>query len=148
NIPNQNTAELTTNVMVPDGATLVIGGLIEDEDDFNYQGLPGLSRFPALGFLTGTRGKTEGRRELGVLLTPHIWSIEQAMAHGPAPHPGPAAFNSMGPIANGTTSFELETGKIVAAAPPGGSAAVLPVLGANPPIPGTSGGDPAAPAGS
>ena len=34
NIPNQNTAELTTNVMVPDGATLVIGGLMEDEDDY------------------------------------------------------------------------------------------------------------------
>ena len=46
NIPNQQTAELTTNVMVPDGATLVIGGLMEDEDDFQLQGLPGLSRLP------------------------------------------------------------------------------------------------------
>ena len=35
NIPNQQTAELTTNVMVPDGATLVIGGLMEDEDDYS-----------------------------------------------------------------------------------------------------------------
>ncbi len=60
NIPNQQTAELTTNVMVPDGSTLVIGGLIEDEDDYSYQGLPLLSRFPALGFLTGTRQKTGG----------------------------------------------------------------------------------------
>jgi len=85
NIPNQNTAELTTNVMVPDGATLVIGGLMEDEDDYAIQGLPGLSRMPALGFLFGYRQKTEGRRELVVLLTPHIWSADQAMAHGPLP---------------------------------------------------------------
>ena len=85
NIPNQQTAELTTNVMVPDGATLVIGGLMEDEDDFQIQGLPGLSRMPVLGYLFGNRQKTEGRRELVVLLTPHIWSPDQAMAHAPVP---------------------------------------------------------------
>ena len=27
NVPNSNTSEVTTNVMVPDGATMVIGGL-------------------------------------------------------------------------------------------------------------------------
>jgi general secretion pathway protein D len=86
NIPNQTTAELTTNVMVPDGATLVIGGLMEDEDDFQMQGLPGLSRLPVLGFLFGARQKTEGRRELVVLLTPHIWSPDAAMSHAPAPN--------------------------------------------------------------
>jgi type IV pilus secretin PilQ/predicted competence protein len=85
NIPNQQTAELTTNVMVPDGATLVIGGLMEDEDDYSIQGLPGLARLPVLGYLFGFRQKNEGRRELVVLLTPHIWSGEQAMAHGPVP---------------------------------------------------------------
>jgi type II secretory pathway component GspD/PulD (secretin) len=118
NIPNQFTAELTTNVMVPDGATLVLGGLIEDEDDFSYQGLPLLSRFPALGFLTGVRQKTEGRRELVVLLTPHIWSPEQAMAHAPPPQVRPGAFAAAGPIANTTTSFDLETGRPAAGAAP------------------------------
>ena len=77
NIPNQQTAELTTNVMVPDGATLIIGGLMEDEDDYSIQGLPGLARIPALGYLFGFRQKNEGRRELVVLLTPHIWSGDQ-----------------------------------------------------------------------
>ncbi len=81
NIPNQQTAELTTNVMVPDGATLVIGGLMEDEDDYAIQGLPGLARLPALGFLFGFRQKNEGRRELVVLLTPHIWTPDVGMAY-------------------------------------------------------------------
>ncbi len=92
NIPNQQTAELTTNVMVPDGATLVIGGLMEDEDDYSIQGLPGLSRIPGLGFLFGFRQKNEGRRELVVLLTPHIWSPEQGMPHAIDPNcPMPGA---------------------------------------------------------
>ncbi len=86
NIPNQQTAELTTNVMVPDGATLVIGGLMEDEDDYSIQGLPGLSRIPGLGFLFGFRQKNEGRRELVVLLTPHIWSPELGMPHAIDPN--------------------------------------------------------------
>ena len=89
NIPNQQTAELTTNVMVPDGATLVIGGLMEDEDDFQLQGLPGLSRLPLLGYLFGFRQKNEGRRELVVLLTPHIWSPEEGMPHMVDPTTGP-----------------------------------------------------------
>ena len=70
-------AELTTNVMVPNGATLVIGGLMEDDDNYTQTGLPGLSRLPILGYLFGTREKTDQRRELVVLLTPHIWSPGQ-----------------------------------------------------------------------
>ena len=81
NIPNQQTAELTTNVMVPDGATLVIGGLMEDEDDYSLQGLPGLARMPLLGYLFGFRQKSEGRRELVVLLdSAHL---VRRSSHGP-----------------------------------------------------------------
>ena len=65
NIPNQQTAELTTNVMVPDGATLVIGGLIEDEDDFGYQGLPLPLAVPGAGLPHRPRQKTEGRARAG-----------------------------------------------------------------------------------
>ena len=116
NIPNQQTAELTTNVMVPDGATLVIGGLIEDEDDFQMQGLPGLARLPVLGYLFGARQKTEGRRELVVLLTPHIWSTDQVMAHAPAPdlagmHRGGAA----GASASTSVEFPVPAPAVTAA---------------------------------
>ena len=80
-LPSATTAELTTNVMVPDGATLVIGGLMEDEDDYQGQGLPGLTRMPILGHLFGFKEKTDRRRELVVLLTPHIWSAGKASGH-------------------------------------------------------------------
>ena len=77
-LPSQTLAELTTNVMVPNGATLVIGGLMEDDDTYTQTGLPGLSRLPILGYLFGTREKTDQRRELVVLLTPRVWSPCQA----------------------------------------------------------------------
>ena len=76
-LPSATTAELTTNVMVPNGGTLVIGGLMEDQDEYQQTGLPGLSRLPILGHLFGTKDKTDQRRELVVLLTPHIWSPGQ-----------------------------------------------------------------------
>ncbi|MGD0044864.1 MAG: type II and III secretion system protein, partial [Isosphaeraceae bacterium] len=76
-LPTQTLAELTTNVMVPDGATLVIGGLIGDDDTYTQSGLPGLSRIPILGHLFGTKEKSDTRQELVVLLTPHIWSPGQ-----------------------------------------------------------------------
>ena len=114
NIPNQQTAELTTNVMVPDGATLVIGGLMEDEDDFQLQGLPGLSRIPALGYLFGFRQKNEGRREMVVLLTPHIWSPELGMPHTAGPNAGPQEPGSTDPASAGPVPA-------VAPLPPGAS---------------------------
>ena len=134
NIPNQQTAELTTNVMVPDGATLVIGGLMEDEDDYSIQGLPGLARLPLLGYLFGYRQKTEGRRELVVLLTPHIWSAEQVMTHGPAPVMGGhtldatkwAGFAST----DGTPATQANAGSAAAGSPSGGSV----IAGAQPEI--------------
>jgi len=123
NIPNQQTAELTTNVMVPDGATLVIGGLMEDEDDFQLQGLPGLSRLPVLGYLFGSRQKTEGRRELVVLLTPHIWSPDLAMAHAPARCVARGTQNGEAAEVSASDYFELPVSA------PGAAAITAPVPG-------------------
>lgn len=82
-LPNVTTAQLTTNVMVANGSTLVIGGLMEEEDVYNQTGLPGLSRVPALGHLFGLKDKLGRRRELVVLLTPHVWSAGPSSLHGP-----------------------------------------------------------------
>ena len=96
-IPQTNTAELTTNVMIPDGATLVIGGLMEDERDYGQQGLPGLNRLPILGAAFGQKFKNIGKRELVVLLTPHVWRPN--LPPGPPPHGGLAPPADLGPVA-------------------------------------------------
>ncbi|MFI5454611.1 MAG: LysM peptidoglycan-binding domain-containing protein [Isosphaerales bacterium] len=138
-IPQQSTAELTTNVMVPDGATLVIGGLMEDQADFNMQGLPGLSRMPVLGYLFGARQKIEGRRELVVLLTPHIWSPDLAMAHAPAPSVARGTQNGEAAGASASTYFELPVPAPAAAAtPPPGPEALASTESASTSLSGSS----------
>src|SRR5262249_28476457 len=73
-IPQASTSEVTTNVMVPDGATLVIGGLMDSEFETESSGLPYLSRIPVVGYLFGTHTKKLTKKELIVLLTTHIWN--------------------------------------------------------------------------
>jgi general secretion pathway protein D len=74
NIPQTATTEVTTNVMVPDGATIVIGGLMENEDNKQEAGLPILGDLRWFGFLFRQRQHTHVKRELVVLLTPRIWN--------------------------------------------------------------------------
>jgi type IV pilus secretin PilQ/predicted competence protein len=72
-IPQTTTSQITTNVMIPDGMTLVIGGLIDTEVDKNWTGIPFLSRIPLLGYLFRNTVEDTPKKELVVLLTPHIW---------------------------------------------------------------------------
>ena len=71
-----NGTQLTSNIMIPDGATLVIGGLIDNEVDHQRNGLPLLDRLPWIGFLFREHHGQVTRKELIVLLTPHIWRPE------------------------------------------------------------------------
>jgi type IV pilus secretin PilQ/predicted competence protein len=91
-IPQTNTSELTTNILVPDGATIVIGGLIDDEDTVAEEGTPGLNRLPVVGALFRGRVTTTTKNELIVLLTPRV------LRRGglPEPVPGVAPRGVMG----------------------------------------------------
>lgn len=72
-IPQVNSAQVTSNVIVPDGATIVIGGLMESEVDSQWQGIPFLSRLPWVGYLFRHTDDTVTKKELVVILTPRIW---------------------------------------------------------------------------
>jgi len=50
--------------------------LIRKEKDETNQGLPLLARIPLIGFLFGKNTRTDERRELIFLLTPHIITDE------------------------------------------------------------------------
>ena len=75
-IPQTNTSQVTTNVMIPDGATIVIGGLIDTEVNTDWAGIPFLSRIPLLGYLFRNTIDDTTKKELIVILTPHIWRPE------------------------------------------------------------------------
>lgn len=75
-IPQVNSAQVTSNVMVPDGATIVIGGLMESEVTRTWKGLPFLSRLPWVGYLFRETEDEVKKKELVVILTPRIWRPE------------------------------------------------------------------------
>jgi len=80
NLPFKDTTEVTANVLVRDGHTLVIGGLFRDVTTSRNQQLPWLGNVPVLGLLL--RGKVDEaiREEVIVLITPHIVDGDDASA--------------------------------------------------------------------
>jgi type II secretory pathway component GspD/PulD (secretin) len=71
-VPTETTAELSANIMVKDGQTVVIGGLFRDSITSSKQQVPLLGNIPFVGELfKGTSDQTV-RQEVIILLTPHI----------------------------------------------------------------------------
>jgi general secretion pathway protein D len=75
-IPNIATQELITNITIPNGAILVLGGLISEQGRTSNTGLPVLSRIPVIKWLVGSNTRNKQRRELLILLQARI--IENA----------------------------------------------------------------------
>lgn len=75
-VPQTNTAQVTSNIMVPNGTTIIIGGLMDNEIQMEYEGLPFLSRLPWIGSLFRETITTRKKKELIVILTPRIWRPE------------------------------------------------------------------------
>jgi len=78
-IPVVSTSESETTVMVKDGHTIIIAGLIQDRDEFEENKIPILGDIPLLGyfFKNKTRGEISStdlpeKKELVVFLTPYI----------------------------------------------------------------------------
>lgn len=71
-IPSQTTTEVATRMIVPDGQTIFIGGLIKHRIDESKQGVPVVSRIPVLGRLFSNRKQVSTNTETIVLITPTI----------------------------------------------------------------------------
>jgi len=67
-----NSRKLTTRVLVPDGALLVLGGLTSEEVRESVQKVPGLGDIPLIGNLFKNRSTVKERRNLMVFLRPTI----------------------------------------------------------------------------
>jgi general secretion pathway protein D len=72
NSPTFTERSITSRVVVQDGQTLGLAGLIQDNTSKGNQGIPWLKDIPILGVLAGTQTNTRVRTELLVLLTPHV----------------------------------------------------------------------------
>lgn len=67
-----NKTEASTSLVVQDGHTIIIGGLIREDTTKSRLGIPWLSKIPILGYLFGNTVDDESRTEIIILLTPHV----------------------------------------------------------------------------
>ncbi|WP_198000231.1 hypothetical protein [Gimesia alba] len=81
-LPDLQTTEVTTNVMVRDGNTVVIGGLIEERVSDAKNQVPLLGAIPVIGNAFRQKREITERTELIVLITPRIVQPELAQAEG------------------------------------------------------------------
>jgi type II secretory pathway component GspD/PulD (secretin) len=72
NVPDINTQELNTTVIVPDRATILLGGLVTQQDTKNVAGVPFLSTIPLMGNLFKSTSDTTNRQELVVMIQPTV----------------------------------------------------------------------------
>jgi len=75
-VPTIDTQELTTSVIVPDRATILLGGLITQDDAKTTSGVPFLSTIPLMGNLFKSTTDTTDRRELVVMIQPSVITEE------------------------------------------------------------------------
>ncbi len=71
-IPQTQSREADTTVVVKDGDTIILGGLIQDQDSKTVSEVPYLSKLPIIGELFKNRSHTRNRTDIIVSLTPHI----------------------------------------------------------------------------
>jgi len=71
-VPTIDTRYIRTNVSAANGSTIILGGLIEDQKQKNYQGFPYLSRIPLIGAAFRSTASGKMRQELIILMCPEV----------------------------------------------------------------------------
>jgi type II secretion system protein D len=75
--PIINITQAVTTIGANDGETVVIGGLITKETSIEERSVPGLGDIPVAEWLFKTRFRGVVKRELLIVLTPHIVATEE-----------------------------------------------------------------------
>lgn len=79
-LPSEQTTEVTTNVIIRDGETILIGGLFRELTTDTRSQVPGMGNIPLLGALFRSKNDTTSREEVIILLTIHIVKDQNAYA--------------------------------------------------------------------
>lgn len=70
--PPKTTRTIQTTINVPDGDTMVIGGIITDNKGTERRSVPWLGDIPILGYLFGSNSTSGNKTTLYFFVTPHI----------------------------------------------------------------------------
>ena len=75
-----NRRSIKTTVLADNGGTIVLGGLITDDRQFNRSQVPGLGNLPVVGGLFRSTGENRRRQTLFVFLRPTILRTREDVA--------------------------------------------------------------------
>jgi type II secretory pathway component GspD/PulD (secretin) len=78
--PAFNVETVETTVLAADGETIVLGGLISRQDNRSENGIPFFKDIPYVGSLFRYRAQQVAKREVLIIMTPHILRNEYANA--------------------------------------------------------------------
>lgn len=70
--PAINTKQISTQVLVENGGTVVIGGIYEQTESTNVNKVPVLGDLPYVGFLFKKTDRTDNKTELLIFVTPRV----------------------------------------------------------------------------
>jgi type II secretory pathway component GspD/PulD (secretin) len=70
--PVLSVREASTSVVMPDGTTLIIGGLLKRDINKNWQEVPFLARIPLIGWLFQQKAASDEKNDLIFLVNPRI----------------------------------------------------------------------------
>lgn len=77
NNPIFNNQEISTTVVVRNGENVVLGGLIQTDQERLNTGVPGLNRIPVVGNLFSYQQRSQERRELFIVLRPEVINLNE-----------------------------------------------------------------------
>jgi type IV pilus assembly protein PilQ len=75
-VPSIDNREASTEVLVKDGETIVIGGIYESENTETSTGIPWLMKIPVLGWMFKNKEVQNIKRELLIFITPTLMSAK------------------------------------------------------------------------
>jgi type IV pilus assembly protein PilQ len=89
--PAINSQSMQTQVIVPDGGTTIIGGVVFDDERDSQDRTPGLASIPVLGNLFKRKGVQRNTNEILFFITPRISRPDYSLGTQPgtAPKSGP-----------------------------------------------------------
>jgi general secretion pathway protein D len=85
NQPVFNTRRITTKVLIHDGSTVVLGGLIREDLDTETDKVPILGDIPLIGRLFQAKATQSTKRNLIIFVTANIYQNDGELLNPPAP---------------------------------------------------------------
>jgi len=85
-VPITSNRQVNSDVVVENGQTIIIGGLINNRTISTVEGVPGLKDIPLFGRLFRRDTKTEDKVSLFIFLTPYVVEKPEELSKIPQDH--------------------------------------------------------------